>query len=175
MHLARGPPDPDATSVEGVAALAYRDRVDLAQRFRPLLGSWTGVEEQAAAPRGRATSARAALTFKLDLAGTAVVQDYRQVRADGAELLGHGVFLAGPADGSVLWWFFDSDAQPPVPAPGRWGSSGLTLTRTGPWGTARHRFTAGPGRLGYTIEVGAGPGATMSPFLSGRYRQVSGH
>ena len=143
--------------------------------FWPLLGSWTGVEEQAASPWGPAMSARAALTFKLDLAGTAVVQDYRQVRADGAELLGHGVFLAGPADGSVLWWFFDSEAQPPVQAPGRWDSSGLTLTRSGRRGTARHRFAAQPDRLDYTIEIGAEPGATMSPFLSGRYRQVSGH
>lgn len=149
--------------------------VGLETSFGPLLGSWTGVEEQAASPWGPATSARAALTFKLDLAGTAVVQDYRQVRANGAELLGHGVFLAGPADGSVLWWFFDSRAQSPVPAPGLWDSSGLTLTSTGRWGEARHRFAAQPERLDYTIEVGAGPGATPSPFLSGRYRRVSGH
>ncbi len=34
------------------------------------------------------------ITFRYDVGGTVVVQDYRQVRADGAELTGHGVFWA---------------------------------------------------------------------------------
>ena len=35
-----------------------------------------------------------------------VVQDYRQVREDGMEFYGHGVFLAQGEE--VWWWFFDS-------------------------------------------------------------------
>jgi hypothetical protein len=59
--------------------------VSLAERFWDLLGSWSGTEEQAASPWAPAARTRAALTFKLDLAGTAVLQDYRQVRVDGEE------------------------------------------------------------------------------------------
>ena len=70
-----------------------------------LLGNWQGVEEQSASPFAPAARTRAMMTFKQDLAGTAVVQDYRQVRDDGAEFLAHGVLLAGsvPDAGSVLW------------------------------------------------------------------------
>ena len=52
------------------------------------------------------------ITFKLDVADRAVLQDYRQVRDDGAELVGHGVFLADPATAGLLWWFFDSARDP---------------------------------------------------------------
>lgn len=48
-----------------------------------LLGNWSGTEEQQASPFAPAARTRAMMTFKQDLAGTAVVQDYRQVRDDG--------------------------------------------------------------------------------------------
>ena len=72
----------------------------LAERFWDLLGNWSGTEEQSASAWAPAARTRAALTFKLDLGGTAVVQDYRQVRDDGGEFLAHGVFLDdGPTTG----------------------------------------------------------------------------
>ena len=48
-----------------------------------------------------------------------MVNDYRQVREDGSEFLGHGVFLVGHGsadsdDRAVSWWLFDSYALPPV-------------------------------------------------------------
>ena len=59
--------------------------------FRPLLGNWTGVEQLA-----DGGTARAMVTFKLDVSDRVVLQDYRQVRDNGAELTGHGVFLLDP-------------------------------------------------------------------------------
>ena len=84
----------------------------LAELFAPLLGNWTGAEQQEASAWSGASGARAAITFKLDLAGSAVVQEYRQVRTDGQEFLGHGVFLLEPGTSRVLWWLFDSYGYP---------------------------------------------------------------
>jgi hypothetical protein len=147
----------------------------MAQLFLPLLGTWTGLEKHEASPRAPATSARASFSFKLDVAATVVVQDYRQVRADGAELLGHGVFLAEPGTERVLWWFFDSDAQPPVPAPGAWHGPELVCERVADRGRAQHRFRAVDDRLDYRVLLRLGDTEAWSPFLTGTYRRISGH
>ena len=149
--------------------------VGVGESFWDLLGNWSGVEEQSASRWGAAAHTRAALTFKLDLGGTAVVQDYRQVRDDGGEFLAHGVFIAEPeAPEVVLWWLFDSAAYPPEPARGGWAGQTLELTRTTPRGSAHHRFDLGPDRLSYAIDV-AVTGQETVPFLRGRYERISGH
>ena len=163
--------------------------MSLGERFWDLLGNWSGVEEQAASRWGPPARTRAALTFKLDLGGAAVVQDYRQVRDYGAELsrgrggssplmtelLAHGVFLADEsAPEVVLWWLFDSTGQAPQPGRGGWAGPVLELTRTTPRGSAQHRFELGPDRLTYAVDV-AVAGQETVPFLRGRYERISGH
>lgn len=149
--------------------------MSLAERFWDLLGNWTGTEEQAASPWAPAARTRAALTFKLDLAGTAVVQDYRQVREDGGESLAHGVFLAGEEDPDVvLWWLFDSAGHAPDPGRGAWSGRTLRLVRTTPRGSGTHRFELSADRLTYAVDVAVGD-QEPTPFLRGRYERVSGH
>jgi hypothetical protein len=147
----------------------------LEKPFAPLLGNWTGTEQQEASAWSGAISARAAITFKLDLGGTAAVQEYRQVRADGQEFLGHGVFLLEPGTSRVLWWLFDSYGYPPEPAAGGWDGAALALTKVTPRGAAYHRFTVDGDRLDYRIETAPDADAAPAPFLAGRYRRVSGH
>ncbi|HEY5821126.1 MAG TPA: DUF1579 domain-containing protein, partial [Propionibacteriaceae bacterium] len=149
--------------------------VSLREAFWPLLGNWTGVEEQAASPWAPASSARAMVTFKLDVGDAVVVQDYRQVRADGAEFSAHGVFMLDPAGAPILWWLFDSAGQPPAVAEGEWSSSTLTLTKHTPRGAAWHRFTVDGDELAYAIEIQLGEDPVRSRFLTGRYRRISGH
>jgi len=144
-------------------------------RFLPLLGQWTGLEEQEPSAWAPAGSARASFVFRLDVAGTVVVQDYRQVRHDGGELVGHGVFLAEPGTEQLLWWFFDSDAQPPVPATGVWQGPELVLERVTGHGRAQHRFRAAEDQLDYQVLVRSGPVEEWAPLLTGRYRRISGH
>ena len=145
------------------------------ESFWDLLGNWAGVEEQSASPWAPAAHARAALTFKLDLGGTVVLQDYRQVRDDGGEFLAHGVFLAdNTAPEVVLWWLFDSVGHAPEPGRGVWAGGTLELTRTTPRGSAQHRFELEADRLTYAIDV-AITGQETVPFLRGRYERVSGH
>ena len=128
--------------------------MSLRELFWPLLGNWTGVEQLAAGG-----TARAMITFKLDVADRAVLQDYRQVRDDGAELVGHGVFLVDPVTGDLLWWFFDSAGIPPTPLRGLRSDGELVL---GPHG--EHRFWISDDQL-----------HRRAPGLSGSYRRISGH
>ena len=128
--------------------------MSLRELFWPLLGNWTGVEQLAAGG-----GARAMITFKLDVADRAVLQDYRQVRDDGAELVGHGVFLVDPATGDLLWWFFDSTGIPPTPLRGLWSDGQLVLGSHG-----EHRF--------WTVDDHL---HRRGPGLSGTYRRISGH
>lgn len=147
----------------------------MAARFGPLLGTWTGLERLGATPWGPATTARASLVLRLDVASTVVVQDYRQVRADGGELSGHGVFLAEPGTDRLLWWFFDSYARVPVPAAGSGRDGELVLERTIASGTARHRLGAEADRLDYAITVRLAGSEDHEAFLTGTYRRLTGH
>lgn len=148
----------------------------LKELFLPLLGNWTGVEEHAEAPWVPAGQARAMLVFKLDVADQIVVQDYRQVRTDGREFTGHGVFVASDGGTPMLaWWFFDSSGQPPVPALGEWQDTALVLRRTTRRGQEEHRFDVDEDALRYRIDLRFVGRPEPLTFLAGRYRRVSGH
>jgi hypothetical protein len=149
--------------------------VELDQLFQPLLGNWTGIEEQAASPWSPASQARAMMVFKLDVQGLVVVQDYRQVRADGAEFSGHGVFMRESGADQIRWWFFDSYGALPEPATGRWRDGQLVIDKVTARGTARHRFEVVDGELRYVIELQLLDASRPTPFLTGRYVRVSGH
>jgi hypothetical protein len=154
----------------------------LRELFLPLLGNWTGVEQQAASPWAPATTARAMIVFKLDVSDQVVVQDYRHVDADQGEVTGHGVFMIDSADvmspaarTPILWWFFDSYGYPPEPAHGGWQDNELIMQKTTPRGTAEHRFATASGQLSYRIRTKIDDAAVWEDFLSGTYRRISGH
>lgn len=147
----------------------YRGPVDLARRFLPLLGTWTGLERLEAAG-ATPTTARASLALRLDVASTAVVSDYRQVRDDGAEMSAHGVFRAGPGPGQVRWWLFDSAGGPPVVATGGWEEDALVLEQSG----RRHRLRASGDHCEQQVCLRSSDGS-WHPVMSGRYRRMSGH
>jgi hypothetical protein len=152
--------------------------VGVLEVFAPLFGHWQGTEELAASPWGVAGTARAALSFRAEIGGAAMVSDYRQVRDDGSEFLGHGVFLVdggpGPDDHLVSWWLFDSYALPPSPATGGWRDGELVLTGTTERGRAEHRFGLDGDDLTYAIDITVGDAGPRA-FLRGRYRAISGH
>jgi hypothetical protein len=156
--------------------------VGLRELFLPILGNWTGIEQQAASASGPASTARAMIVFKLDVSDQVVVQDYRQVRADHGEFSGHGVFMIDKAGGTppglqvpILWWFFDSGGDPPQPARGSWHRDELILEKITVRGVAEHRFAVVDGQLSYRIRVRLGEAADLEDFMSGTYRRISGH
>jgi hypothetical protein len=156
--------------------------VGLRELFLPVLGNWTGVEQQAASPWAPATTARAMIVFKLDVSDQVVLQDYRHVDAERAEFCGHGVFMIDSADvmspanrTPILWWFFDSYGYPPEAAHGGWQGGELIMHKITPRGMAEHRFAVAEGQLSYRIRVKLGTAGEWEDFLSGRYRRISGH
>jgi hypothetical protein len=156
--------------------------VSLRELFLPMLGNWTGVEQLTVSPGVPATTARAMIVFKIDVVDQVVVQDYRQVRADQAEFSGHGVFMIDRTSGTsatqqepILWWFFDSEGDPPRPAHGSWHDGELILEKITPLGIAEHRFAVIDGQLSYRIRVRPGHALEFQDFLSGTYRRFSGH
>lgn len=141
--------------------------MDLAAPFLPLLGTWTGLERLSLGA-GDPVTARASLVLRLDVENTAVVQDYRQVRADGVELTAHGIFrAAGPEQ--VDWWLFDSTAGPPARAVGWFADGALVLEGQ----DRRHRFHGEGDDLEQQVDRRTGAGWAL--VLSGRYRRLSGH
>ena len=145
--------------------------MDLARRFLPLLGTWTGLERLDGAPGTAPTTARASLVLRLDVASTVVVWDYRQVRENGGELSAHGIFQAGPGPAQVRWWLFDSTGRPPVVATGWWEQEDLVLEQPG----RRHRLRAAGDLFEQVVSTRTGPDGAWQPALTGSYRRMSGH
>ena len=94
----------------------------------------------------------------------AVVNDYRQVRDDGSEFLGHGVFLVGRR--RVSWWLFDSYACHRSRPPGAGANGELVLTKTTERGEAVHRFGLEGDDLTYAIDL-TPDDREPEPFLRG--------
>lgn len=149
------------------------ERVRVLEVFAPLFGHWQGVEQQDASPWGPPSSARAALTFRVDVGGAAMVSDYRRVRTDGSEFYGHGVFLVDESS-AVTWWSFDSYGLPPVPGEGGWRDGELVLTQISERGTTVHRFGIDGDDLTYAIDL-AVENQDPLPLLRGRYQAISAH
>ncbi len=177
IRLSWSQPPRASTDVAGTreCRVAYGEGVSLSQLFHPLLGNWTGAEEQAASPWAPASSARAMIVFKLDVQNRVVVQDYRQVRSDGAEFSAHGVFMIISDDSRIGWWLFDSYGQPPEPATGSWLDEKLIMEKTTPRGVARHTFSIEDEKLIYRIEIKIADEPDFRQFLVGAYLRVSGH
>ena len=135
----------------------------LRELFLPMLGNWTGVEQQAASPWAPATAARAMIVFKLDVGDQVVVQDKA---AD--------VATSAPQT-PILWWFFDSEGLPPQPAHGAWQDGELIMHRPTPRGMSEHRFAAADEQLNYLIRVNVDNAAEPEELLRGTYRRFSGH
>jgi hypothetical protein len=114
------------------------------------------------------------MIFKIDVADLVVVQDYRQVRADGREYIAHGIFMIDSGTGGLRWWLFDSDGQLPVVAEGGWQDGEMVLQKASPHGTAWHRFSVEDDRLSYRISIQQGDRGEQD-ILTGSYRRISGH
>jgi len=71
-------------------------------------GTWSGDEQLSESPWGPGGAARGRCENRSAVDGMAMVQDYSEEKGGQTVFRGHGVFSIDPANGDVLWWWFDS-------------------------------------------------------------------
>ncbi len=110
-------------------------------RLQAFLGEWQGEERVEPSPWGKGGPAAGRMSFRADLDGFAVIQDYVQFKDSLVTFRGHGVFTVDPKTEEVLWYWFDSVGFPPdEPARGRFEGDLLTLNRVSARGASRYAF-----------------------------------
>ena len=114
-------------------------------RLLAFAGEWEGTESVEPSAWGKGGLATGLTSFRGDLDGFALIQDYVQLKESLVTFRGHGVFTVDPQTQEVLWFWFDSMGFPPdLPARGRFEGDVLTLLRVTARGAARyvHRISA---------------------------------
>src|ERR1700753_2425265 len=100
------------------------------------VGEWEGHEELAPSPWSPGGPAIGRMSFRADLDGFAVIQEYIEQKESKIVFRGHGVFTVDPESKEILWYLFDSYGFPPhAPARGRFEGDVLTMTRVTPRGS----------------------------------------
>jgi len=139
-------------------------------RLHAFLGEWQGGEQVEPSPWGKGGPAAGRMSFRADLDGFAVIQDYVQFKDSLVTFRGHGVFTVDPKTQEVLWYWFDSVGFPPdEPARGRFQGDVLTLDRVSPRGAARYVFTITTDECTFSIENKLGDDSEFRPFMRGVY------
>jgi hypothetical protein len=109
------------------------------------------------------------MSFRADLDGFAVIQDYIEQKDSHITFRGHGVFTVDPATKDILWYWFDSVGFPPEPARGRFEGDVLTLHRVSPRGEARYFYRITPAACEFSIENKLPGDGDFKLFMKGKY------
>jgi Protein of unknown function (DUF1579) len=82
-------------------------------RLLAFVGEWEGDEQLMASAWGPAGVAFGRMSFRADLDGFAVIQDYIEQKDSHITFRGHGVLTVDPQTKDILWYWFDSFGFPP--------------------------------------------------------------
>lgn len=141
-------------------------------RLQAFVGEWEGPEQLEPSPWGPGGPAVGRMSFRVDLDGFAVIQEYIELKESRITFRGHGVFTVDPQTKEVLWYFFDSMGFPPeAPARGGFEGNTLTLTRTTARGAARYVYEIGPNECTFAIENQLTGEPEFKRFMSGKYHR----
>ena len=140
-----------------------------------LAGDWIGDETIATTRWGQGGAALGRVKARFELAGKALLLDYRQERDGKPALQAHAVFVAGQEPGEyALYWFDSYGFAPAQPATGHWDGRRLVFLRTSQRGQTRHIYefvTEGAYRL--VLESSFDGGVNWERVMEGEYRRVS--
>jgi len=140
------------------------------ERLLAFVGDWQGDEELAPSAWGPGGLAFGRMSFRSDLDGFAVIQEYIEQKESRITFRGHGVFTVDPQSKDILWYWFDSFGFPPDgPARGRFDGEVLTLTRVSPRAEARYTYLISPDSCQFSIENKFPGDADFKRFMSGKY------
>ena len=139
-------------------------------RLLAFVGEWEGDEELAPSVWGPGGVAFGRMSFRADLDGFAVIQDYIEQKDSHITFRGHGVFTVDPQTKDILWYWFDSFGFPPdEPARGHFAGDVLTLNRVSPRGAARYVYRITANSCEFSIENKFPGDADFSLFMKGKY------
>lgn len=141
-------------------------------RLQAFVGEWEGPEQLEPSPWGPGGSALGRMSFRADLDGFAVIQEYIELKDSRITFRGHGVFTVDPASKETLWYWFDSMGFPPEgPARGTFEDNRLTLTRETPRGASRYVFEISANECTFAIENKLGGEPEFKRFMYGKYHR----
>ncbi len=139
-------------------------------RLLAFAGEWEGTESVEPSPWGKGGPALGRASFRGDLDGFAVIQDYVQLKDSLVTFRGHAVFTVDPKTDEVLWYWFDSIGFPPDgPARGRFEGDVLTLLRVTERGASRYVHQISATEYRFSIENKFPGDADFKPFMRGTY------
>ena len=140
------------------------------ERLLAFVGEWQGDEELAPSAWGPGGAAFGRMSFRADLDGFAVIQEYIEQKNSHITFRGHGVLTVDPQTQDILWYWFDSFGFPPdEPARGRFEGEVLTMTRNSARGAARYVYRITPDVCEFSIENQFPGDADFSLFMKGKY------
>lgn len=139
-------------------------------RLLAFAGEWEGTESVEPSVWGKGGPATGRSSFRADLDGFAVIQDYVQLKDSLVTFRGHGVFTVDPKTEEVLWYWFDSMGFPPdAPARGRFEGGVLTLLRVTERGSARYVHEVSESGYQFSIENKFPGDADFKLFMRASY------
>lgn len=136
-----------------------------------LLGDWEGEETLSPSPWGPGGPAIGRHSFRLELDGFYVVQDYVEEKDGKVSFRGHGIFGYDTLGKEYTWhWFDNMGFVPGGPSRGTWEGDTLTLQLTTPRGKARYTYRfEGDSKYHFRIDNSFDGGATYVTFIEGTY------
>jgi Protein of unknown function (DUF1579) len=139
-------------------------------RLIAFVGEWEGDEELTPSAWGPGGAAFGRMSFRADLDGFAVIQDYIEQKDSHITFRGHGVFTVDPQSSDILWYWFDSFGFPPdEPARGRFEGDVLTMNRVSARGASRYTYRITAKFCEFSIENKLPGEGDFSQFMKGKY------
>ncbi len=139
-------------------------------RLLAFAGEWEGSESVEPSAWGSGGAALGRTSFRADLDGFAVIQDYVQLKDSLVTFRGHAVFTVDPKSDEVLWYWFDSVGFPPEqPARGSFEGDVLTLIRVTERGEARYVHEISDSSYRFSIENKFPGDAEFKLFMRASY------
>jgi hypothetical protein len=139
-------------------------------RLLAFVGEWEGEETVAPSPWGPGGAAFGRMSFRADLDGFAIIQDYIEQKDSRITFRGHGVLTVDPETQEILWYWFDSIGFPPdAPARGHFEGDMLTLNRVSPRGASRYVYRITSNACEFSIENKLLGDAEFKVFMNGKY------
>jgi hypothetical protein len=143
------------------------------RRLHVLAGEWAGDEILSPSPWGPGGPAVGHYTYRVDLDGFWVVQDYYEEKDGRVVFRGHGLFGYDAQTKEYCWYWVDSMGfVPAAPSRGRWEGDTLLFTSHSPQGQGRYtiRFS-GERTYHFKLENSFDGGKTFNQVMEGTYHK----